>query len=349
MTSALWPVCGHERSVSLLAKELRDDRLRHAYLISGPRSSGKSTIAKAFSAAIICSSRNAHGAACGECDDCRRIEKGIHPDFQCFSLEWQRQNGKDRTAVDRLSVETVREVRTSAAYMPFTAPKRVIVLGDAETLTDVAQEALLKTLEEPPPYLILILLSESAEALKPTIRSRCEIVNLAPVPASIIAQCLIDRGIEDAAAQSIAMQSFGLPGSAITMSMEASVMAGRREAFERAASWVAASPFQRIVRSFELAGDFGTQRERVFSELAAVSILWRSVMMISAGCQTPAIDALAGELTRQRFGAVELQESLKALESVVTCMNDLESNVRPRLALEAMVMKWPQNTFTVSP
>jgi len=345
MASQLWPVCGHDRVIALLAHELASNSLRHAYLISGPPHSGKSTIASAFAQSIICSSRGEPGAACGECDNCRRVAKGIHPDLQLFSLESQRQNAKDRTAGDRLSVETVREICVSAVYRPFSAERRVIIIDDAGSMTGIAQEAMLKTLEEPPTFLVLILLTESADALKPTVRSRCEQLNLLPVSPDIISRCLEDRGAETSTAQLIARQASGLPGWAIATALDPGILKTQQESTGRAAVWVNGSPFQRIARSFELANDFGKQRDRVFSELEAVSMLWRGVMMNSAGAHSPAAETLAADQVDQLAGAFELAESLRAVESVAACMRDLDSNVRPRLALEAMVMQWPTNSL----
>lgn len=347
MTSPLWPVCGHDRVIGLLGHELTSGSLRHAYLFSGPRHSGKSTIAMAFARAIICAFRSEAGNGCGECDNCRRVGKGIHPDLQTFSVDSQRQNAKEGSAGDRLSVETAREISASAAYMPFSAERRVIVVEDAETMTATAQEALLKTLEEPPPYLVLILLTEAAESLKPTIRSRCEQVNLLPVPTATITQCLLERGVDNDTARSISSRASGRPGWAIA-ALDSSTLADQQQALDRAVGWVSGTPFQRVAQSFELANDFGKHRDRVFSELEVVGMLWRSVMMNSAGVHSPASELLSREVAEQQVGFFELGESLRALESVVTCVADLESNVRPRLALEAMVMQWPINSTKAS-
>jgi DNA polymerase-3 subunit delta' len=348
MVSRLWPMCGHDRVIALLSQELAKGSLRHAYLVSGPRHAGKSTLATVFAQAIVCPQRTPGGPACGACDSCRRVERTIHPDVQTFSLESQRQHARERSSVDRLSVETAREISAAAAFRPFTARHRVIIVDDAETLTGIAQEALLKTIEEPPLQLVLLLLTESGDALKPTIRSRCEQINLMPVPAEIIEQCLLDRGVERTLALTLSRQAMGLPGRAIEMARDPSILEGLQERIARAADWIAASSFDRVCRSFELANAFGKDRVHVFLELEAVSELWRGVMMSSAGVESPDNTMLSEKAGNQSFGQFELSDSLRALESVVSCMSDLESNVRPRLALEAMVMQWPTNTMEFS-
>jgi DNA polymerase-3 subunit delta' len=272
------------------------------------------------------------------------VQRAIHPDVQTFSLEVQRQHAKDRSSGDRLSVETAREISAAAAFRPFTAHHRVIIVDDAESLTGIAQEALLKTIEEPPPQLVLLLLTESGEALKSTIRSRCEQINLMPVPAEIIEQCLLNGGVEPEPASMLSRQASGLPGRAIEMARDPSMLERRQERITRAVDWIAASPFDRVCRSFELANAFGKERDHVFLELETVSELWRSVMMSGTGVESPDDTLLSAKAVMQPFGQFELSESLRALESVVSCMSDLESNVRPRLALEAMVMQWPTNS-----
>jgi DNA polymerase-3 subunit delta' len=351
MDGQFWPVCGHGRILALLSHELASGSLRHAYLLSGPRHSGKSTIASAFAQAIVCTQQTGGGPGCGRCDGCRRAAKGIHPDIQTFSLETQRQRASERSGAasgDRLSIDTVREIIGAAAYRPFTAQRRVIIVDDVETMTGTAQEALLKTIEEPPLHLVLMLLSESADILKQTIRSRCELLSLLPVPAETIAICLRDRGTEKGAALELSAQAAGLPGRAIGMALDPRELEILKDSHTRATEWIAASPFQRVCRSLELAKDFGKTREQVFSELETVSELWRRVMMNSAGMAIPA-PTLPNEADNlQPARQIELKESLRALESVMTCMSDLESNVRPRLALEAMVLQWPMIITEIS-
>jgi DNA polymerase-3 subunit delta' len=346
VSSPVWPVCGHERILALLSHEMASGSVRHAYLFSGPRHSGKSTIAKAFARAIVCA-KNADGQPpCEDCDDCKRVDKGIHPDVQVFSLDSQRVGVQERgeSSTDRLSVESAREISAAAAYMPFTARRRVIIVEDAETLTATAQEALLKTIEEPPPHLVLMLLAESADLLKATILSRCEQLNLLPVPTQTIATCLVDRGVDQDVAVKLSKQATGLPGLAMEMALDPTMLESRHTAFARAGEWIAATPFERVCRSFALANDFGKSRQAVFDELETLGELWRSVMMHSAGVETPATERVSAMDVLEPLKHIELVESLRALESVMTCMSDLESNVRPRLALEAMVMQWPSTS-----
>jgi DNA polymerase-3 subunit delta' len=338
MIGRSWPICGHQRVTALLSGEIRDRRVRHAYLISGPPMIGKTTLANAFAAALICGESEADGVACGECDDCRRAARGTHPDIQRFSLETQRQQSKDRASSDSLTVDTVREIASVSALRAYSSRFRVIILEDADALTDVAQEALLKTLEEPPPQLVLLLLASRADSLLPTIRSRCELIALSPVAAGVLAECLTGAGLSGDDAAKLAEISLGRPGWAFRAIEDNTLIQERVDAHERIGEWVEATPFDRIVRAFELANDFSRSRESVFAELGSAAEYWRTVMMNAA-------NAAGGGASTATLG-----ESYRALLSVAQCVNDLERNVRPRLALEAMVMKWPATSpAAVSP
>ncbi|HEY6550432.1 MAG TPA: DNA polymerase III subunit, partial [Solirubrobacterales bacterium] len=157
----------------------------HAYLFRGPRGAGKSLVARAFAAEIL-----AAGAA--DAEDARRralLDPSPHPD-----LVWLRPRGAQHM------VEEVREkVIRSASYRPFEADKRVFVIEAAEQMRDESQNALLKTLEEPPAYVHLILLTAEPTALLETICSRCQPVDFAPLPIEAVEAALGDGAPDDLA------------------------------------------------------------------------------------------------------------------------------------------------------
>jgi DNA polymerase III subunit delta' len=339
---ALWPVCGHERVIARLASEVTTERLRHAYLILGTPGVGKASLAQTFASAILCPTGWKTGSGCGVCDACRRIDRGIHPDLEEFSLERQRETGSDRSATFQLSIETVREIIVSASYRPYSARHRVIIVHDADTLTVEGQEALLKTLEEPPDYLVLLLIASNQDVFRPTLMSRCDIVTLFPVPMATIEACLVERGIKPGRASLLAAQADGAPGWAMRAADDPEILEQRGEQLERIAKWALSSPFRRVVRAFELAETFPKDREEVFGELEATLAFWRRVMMMTIGMPDDLARHVLEDTTRKSLQeAFDVETTILALESVTTCLADLESNVRPRLALETMVMQWP--------
>ena len=155
--------------------------LSHAYILSGPAGSGKHTLAGLLARALVCSGRGE--APCGACPDCRKAAAGVHPDVITIG-----EAGKD------ISVAMVRALRSDAYIRPNEAPRKVYLLPDAHTMNQSAQNALLKLLEEGPPYAAFLLLAENGGGVLQTVRSRCEELSLTPLEFSILWYLCQHRG-----------------------------------------------------------------------------------------------------------------------------------------------------------
>ena len=142
--------------------------LSHAYILSGPAGAGKRTLARVLAAAFVC--RGQGDKPCLSCPDCRKAMGGIHPDISVVG-----DDGKD------INVAQIRALRADAYIRPNEAGRKVYILENAQTMKDSAQNAMLKLLEEGPPYTAFLLLTDNAAALLQTVRSRCEVVTLSPV------------------------------------------------------------------------------------------------------------------------------------------------------------------------
>jgi DNA polymerase-3 subunit delta' len=342
-TTIAWPVWGHQTAVQRLANSIAGERVRHAYLISGPDGVGKTTLALAFAQALLCMTPPVAGTPCGECRSCRKIARGVHPDVQSFDIETQTaaasksSGGKNTT----LTIDTVRTLASTAALRPLEGRWRIAIVDDAELLQETAQEALLKTLEEPPPFTVIMLLANDAELLLPTVRSRCQIVELSPVPRSVIQSGLIARRVKESTAVELAGAAGGLPGWAIRAADSPKLLADRLEAVGRGVDWMSAERFERVVTAFKLGDSFTKRRQAVFQDLEIVLGLWRDAALIKADLS----DAVSFPSATGRLGEPVHRLSLAsihgALRSVRQCIADLEANVRPRLAIESMVLQWP--------
>ena len=164
----LSPLCGNLPLKRQLSAQTARRGLSHAYILSGPAGSGKRTLAGLLARALVCSGRGE--VPCGACPDCRKAAAGVHPDIVTIGEE-----GKD------INVAMVRALRSDAYIRPNEARRKVYLLPNAHTMNQSAQNALLKLLEEGPPYAAFLLLAENAGAILPTVRSRCETLTLAPV------------------------------------------------------------------------------------------------------------------------------------------------------------------------
>lgn len=154
------------------------EELSHAYILSGPPGSGKGALATLLAQAMVCSSQGPR--PCLGCAPCRKAAAGIHPDV----VRVAPAEGKRDIVVDQ-----IRALRSDAYVRPNEAPRKVYLIENAPAMNPSAQNALLKVLEEGPPYAAFLLLADNAGLLLPTIRSRCEILNLAPAPGGEGAAC----------------------------------------------------------------------------------------------------------------------------------------------------------------
>ncbi len=171
-------IYGNEAVISHFQTALRTGNVSHAYLISGAEGSGKNMLADAFTAALLC--REGGIEPCGKCKSCLQAESGNHPDIFRVTHE--------KTVI---SVNDIREqINSNVGIRPYASEYKVFIVDEAELMNDAAQNALLKTLEEPPEYVVIILLATSEEALLPTIRSRCILLNSRPLPKETVSRFL---------------------------------------------------------------------------------------------------------------------------------------------------------------
>jgi DNA polymerase-3 subunit delta' len=236
-----------------------------------------------------------------------------------------------------LSIDTVRRLRSSGALFPLESDRRILIIDDAETLLEPAQQALLKTLEEPPQGVTLMLLADEPEALLETVRSRCQEVALRPVPEAAVAQALQRRGVSDSLATEVAMLSRGCAGWALAAVADKKLLKARRDERESAARWIASPLYERLVTAFTLGDQFGKRRAEVVGVVQATIQVLRDEMIAAAQA---AGEAVENESQTVAVASPALAFS-RAIRATLQCLSDLNSNVRPRLALEAMVVAWP--------
>ncbi len=258
-----WDLIGHTWAADMLRQHIAADRLRHAYLFSGPTGVGRRTLALNFARAINCPTPSAPGVPCGSCRTCTQIVRMQQPDLFClypkadaddlevkdvrdlqylfsFSLPIipggslkadQVQNPQDAVCMaiaESLKIEQIREIQRPLALAPYESPYRLALLMRMEKATDSAQNALLKTLEEPNPRVILLLTADEPENLLPTIVSRCEVLRLRTQAPDQLADALITKkGLDADKANLIARVSGGKPGYAIRLAEDDYLMAKR--------------------------------------------------------------------------------------------------------------------------
>jgi DNA polymerase III subunit delta' len=201
---SLSAVLGHERIKGVLARALSQGRFPNALLFGGPAGVGKRTLALAAARALLCE-RSRDGDACGECRACTRSGRGLHPDLALV---------EPATAV--IKIDQVRDAVREIQLPPFEARHRVFVIDEADVMTEQAQNALLKSLEEPKASSHVFLVTASPQALLPTIRSRCPLLRFGPLPRAVVETYLVEKqGLSPAEARLRAALASGSLGAAL--------------------------------------------------------------------------------------------------------------------------------------
>lgn len=200
-------ILGQERTRDFLRAASREDRLAHALLFAGPEGIGKCSLALAFAGWRLCEGEG--DDACGECAACRQVATGSHTDLLVISVA----SGKKEIGVDRS-----RELKRFTQLQPVSGKVKIGIIDGAHLLTVAAQNALLKTLEDPPKRSILILIANNPDALLPTVRSRLQRVPFAPLSSEDVVTVLTrQHGLSAQAAHDLAALAEGSPGRALLL------------------------------------------------------------------------------------------------------------------------------------
>jgi len=351
-------IIGQERALDPLRAALARGALHHAYLFAGPEGVGKGTAARLLAQAANCDRAERPEEAgpervggppmsmlpdpCGECLPCRKIARGVHPDVMAVAEErtmaragtWEPRAG--RAPSRDIVVDQIRDVvDRRLSLRRLEARRRFVILDPADAMNPQAQNALLKTLEEPPDDTTLVLVAAAADALLPTVRSRCLRVAFRPLPAALVEERLRAAGHAPEPARLAASLAGGSLGKALALDDQA--LAERRRAVEQAAAldpddargWIA------------FAAERGKDRAEA-RETCELLLVWLRDVLARAVAGDRAELALGDLLPRTSEAASRLsrQEVLRRGERVRQTLRALRQNASPALALERMLIGW---------
>ena len=332
-------VIGHRRLITLLSRAIAHNTLPPALLFAGPSGVGKRRTAIAIAQALNCLQPTGHESAlerdaCGTCASCRRIERAVHPDVIVL--------GPGDTGT--IKIDDVREVIKASEYRPFEARRRVAIVDEADAMLGPAQNALLKTLEEPPSASLFILVSSMPDALLPTVLSRCSRLRFGPLtPAEVAGALMKYQKYSEGDARAAASEAAGSVGRALEM--ESADLVEAREAAQRLLAHMVrtSDPARRIDVAKDLTSQKGSpaaEREQLASSLRALSSLLRDLGILASGGDARLLANTDLQPVLQRLlTAFDGDRSHRAFSAVDAALAALERNASPKVVADWLVLQ----------
>ncbi|MEP7199210.1 MAG: DNA polymerase III subunit delta' [Chloroflexota bacterium] len=321
----MWNTIGHEWAVAMLARAAATQP-SHAYLFVGQSQIGKLTLAMDFARALNCTGLE---KPCDVCRACKKIADGQHPDVRLV----RRLPDKSEILVEQL-----RELQNELALKPYEGRWRIAVIENVHEANANAANAFLKTLEEPNPQVVILLTAHNPEAVLATIRSRCQIIPLRPLPIAQVEQALRARNAVTAErAQLLARLSGGRIGWALESSDDEELLAQRDARLQELLAALSQGRAARI----ELAGRLTRSDDDVMPTLDLWLSWWRDLLLVKGQCA----DAIVNVNFRDRLARDAERLSLPTIQQYVTAIHatrqQVDQNVNARLAVEVMLLTAP--------
>lgn len=315
----------HDGAIAHLQTALAGNRLSHGLLLHGPRGVGKEVFASAFAAALFCARRGTQLAACGTCPECLLSRAGTHPDLHWVTLLKDAKGEKDKKSV---GVDQIRRLSEVLGMTSMRSGYRVAVIVPAETMTTAAQNALLKTLEEPAPRTVLLLVAARPSGLLATLRSRCQRIEI-PRPESRVALPWIEATVGGPVTERLLALAGGAP-------LRAAAMAPYFEDLERQMSGLLESLVSGRSEVTRLAADM--QGDGLPTRLDWLEgWLWMVVRGRMPGNET-SLTLPGGALLQRTAAAVNITMAFRLVDRLREARRLLEGNAAPLLVVEALLV-----------
>jgi len=332
----MWQTAGQDRIIDFLKDSIARRSLAHAYLLVGPPHIGKMTLALDLACALNCCEGT---PPCGSCRACQRIQQGKYPDVIVIDKYAGREQ-KDRKKASEIGIDAVRELlQRGSCLPPYEGKYKVYIIDDADLMSAEASNCLLKTLEEPPQHVIILLLTSQENALLPTVVSRCQRFELKPVAVAEIENRLKQlNGLNPDKITLLSRLSGGCLGWAITALSDNSYLQNRDLRLGEFSSLLTKSWSDRLLYIQQLP----TDRNSV-EELVKIWLLWcRDVMLLKYNCEAAIsnldkisdIKSWANMLT-----ILEIKEFINSLNRMLV---NLSYNANLHLLFEVIMLDMPK-------
>ncbi|MBR2560620.1 MAG: DNA polymerase III subunit delta' [Eubacterium sp.] len=323
-------IIGRADVVAHMQNAIRADKISHAYILSGESGSGKRLLSSIFARTLQCEEQGTE--PCGRCASCKKALSGNHPDIIYVSHE-----KAGTVSVDEIRDQVVNDV----AIRPYESRYKIYIIDDASKMTPQAQNALLKTLEEPPAYAVILLLADNVDSLLPTILSRCVMLRLAPVSDREIKEFLMyQMHVPDYQAEIEATFAQGNIGKAKLIAENSDFL----EMTENAIRQLKRSRVMEIREMVDAIKGLSGEKQNARDYLDIYTMWFRDVLMFKA---TKEIDSLIFKeevsAIRQRAGESSYEGIQKILDAIRQADDRLRANVNFDLTMELLYLTMKEN------
>ncbi len=324
-------IVGQEQLREHLENAVRMGKVSHAYIINGERNAGKEFIAKTFAMAVQCENRQ-DAEPCGECHSCKQALSGNHPDIIFITHEKPGTIGVD---------DIRRQINGDVAIKPYSGPKKIYIVSEGEKMTVQAQNALLKTLEEPPEYAVILILTDNVNTLLPTILSRCVVLNMKPVRDAQIKEYLMENmGIPDYKADICVAFARGNVGKARLLANSEEFDKVKEEAITLL-KYISEMELHEIVAAIKKINEY---KFDVNDYMDILSIWYRDVLLFKA---THDVNHLIFREEIQHIRKVADKSTYEGIERIIDALEKskqrLNANVNFELTMELLLLTIKEN------
>ncbi|MCR4435009.1 MAG: DNA polymerase III subunit delta' C-terminal domain-containing protein [Clostridiales bacterium] len=318
-------IIGQQEVVEGLKNSIKTNKTGHAYIFNGPRGIGKKTAARIFAGLMLCSKADPTGT-CGECTPCRLFANNSNPDFR-----------EIEAGGASIGVDDIRSIQGDIMVKPLYSPRKVYLILDAEKMTVQAQNGLLKTLEEPPPYATLILTTSNADALLETVKSRAFKYNFKKNTPEEVLRALASRpGSRDKDMRFIASYADGVIGTALELVNSEEFFSLREKTLEIFLELRKA----KLSDIFDMYRFFEANKDHMDTILDTLLLLYRDMLVFKeTGKENILINSDKKDIILRNVGNFTVQNLIHHMGAIDTTRRMIKQNANFQLAIEVMLMK----------
>lgn len=323
-------VVGHKNIIEYIQNAVREDKVSHAYILCGERGSGKKMLANLFARTLQCKE---HGTdPCGKCHSCVQMESGSHPDV--IYVHHEKPNS--------ISVDDIRtQVNNDIMIKPYQGPYKIYIIAEADLMTPQAQNALLKTIEEPPEYAVIFLLAENVQQLLPTITSRCVMLKLRNIRDTLIRKYLMEQmGVPDYKADMCTAFAQGNVGRAIMLANSEHFNELREEAIQLL-KYMPEMEMDEIIKAIKRISAY---KMEINDYLDIILIWYRDILIYKA---TQEVDKVVFKDQISFIKEAAKKSSYEGIETVIGALDKakarLRANVNFDLVMELLLLTIKEN------